>query len=37
MQDVAPPVKPFVDLNDEDVHWDLTQSLSYSQYLHLSP
>jgi tryptophan 2,3-dioxygenase len=35
MQDVAPPVKPFVDLNDEDVHWDLTQSLSYSQYLHL--
>jgi len=34
MQD-TPPVKPFVDLNDEEVHWDLTQSLSYSQYLHL--
>jgi tryptophan 2,3-dioxygenase len=29
------PVKPFVDLSDEDVHWDLTQSLSYSQYLNL--
>jgi tryptophan 2,3-dioxygenase len=28
-------VKPFVDLSDEEVHWDLTQSLSYSQYLHL--
>lgn len=35
MQDPIPPVKPFVDLNDEEVHWDLTQSLSYSQYLHL--
>jgi tryptophan 2,3-dioxygenase len=35
MQDPTPPVKSFVDLNDEDVHWDLTQSLSYSQYLHL--
>ena len=35
MQDPTPPVKPFVDLNDEEVHWDLTQSLSYSQYLHL--
>jgi len=35
MQDPPPPVKPFVDLNDEEVHWDLTQSLSYSQYLHL--
>jgi tryptophan 2,3-dioxygenase len=29
------PVKPFVDLSDEQVHWDLTQSLSYSQYLNL--
>lgn len=29
------PVKPFVDLGDEDVHWDLTQSISYSQYLCL--
>lgn len=35
MQDPTPSVKPFVDLNDEKVHWDLTQSLSYSQYLHL--
>jgi tryptophan 2,3-dioxygenase len=35
MQDPTPPVKPFVDLTDEEVHWDLTQSLSYSQYLHL--
>ena len=30
-----PPVKTFVDLRDEDVHWDMTQSLSYSQYLNL--
>jgi tryptophan 2,3-dioxygenase len=29
------PAKPFVDLSDEDVHWDLTQSLSYAQYLGL--
>ena len=29
------PVKPFVDLSDEDVHWDLTQSMSYAQYLGL--
>jgi tryptophan 2,3-dioxygenase len=35
MQDPTPPVKPFVDLKDEEVHWDLTESLSYSQYLHL--
>jgi tryptophan 2,3-dioxygenase len=27
--------KPFVDLSDEQVHWDLGESLSYSQYLHL--
>ncbi len=30
-----PAVKPLVDLSDEPVHWDLTRSLSYSQYLHL--
>ncbi len=29
------PVKPFVDLSDEEVHWDLRDSLSYSQYLNL--
>ena len=29
------PIKPFVDLSDEEVHWDLSQSLSYSQYLNL--
>jgi tryptophan 2,3-dioxygenase len=27
--------KPFVDLSDEEVHWDLGNSLSYSQYLNL--
>jgi tryptophan 2,3-dioxygenase len=27
--------KPFVDLSDEAVHWDLSNSLSYSQYLNL--
>jgi tryptophan 2,3-dioxygenase len=32
---VKPAVKPLVDLSDEPVHWDLTRSLSYSQYLHL--
>jgi tryptophan 2,3-dioxygenase len=30
-----PAVKPFVDVRDEAVHWDLTNSLSYSQYLNL--
>jgi tryptophan 2,3-dioxygenase len=35
MEGAAPPVKPFVDLSDEDVHWDLTRHLSYSQYLQL--
>jgi len=30
-----PSVKPFVDVSDEPVHWDLTHSLSYSQYLNL--
>jgi tryptophan 2,3-dioxygenase len=29
------PAKPFVDLSDEQIHWDLTNSLSYSQYLGL--
>ncbi len=29
------PVKPFVDLSDEAVHWDLGESLSYGQYLRL--
>jgi len=27
--------KPFVDLSDEEVHWDLGNSLTYSQYLNL--
>jgi tryptophan 2,3-dioxygenase len=27
--------KPFVDLSDEQVHWDLGNSLTYSQYLNL--
>jgi tryptophan 2,3-dioxygenase len=26
---------PVVDLSDENVHWDLSASLSYAQYLHL--
>ena len=30
-----PAVKPFVDVSDEPVHWDLSHSLSYSQYLDL--
>jgi tryptophan 2,3-dioxygenase len=30
-----PAVKPFVDVRDEAVHWDLSSSLSYSQYLNL--
>jgi tryptophan 2,3-dioxygenase len=33
--DVCPVGKPFVDLSDEHVHWDLSQSLSYSRYLKL--
>jgi tryptophan 2,3-dioxygenase len=28
-------MSPFVDLSDEEVHWDLTEALSYAQYLHL--
>jgi tryptophan 2,3-dioxygenase len=35
MSEDTPLVKPFVDLSDEEVHWDLSESLSYSQYLHL--
>lgn len=35
MEGVTPQVKPFVDLSDEAVHWDLSASLSYSQYLNL--
>jgi tryptophan 2,3-dioxygenase len=31
----TPVVKPFVDLSDEQVHWDLRDSLSYAQYLNL--
>jgi tryptophan 2,3-dioxygenase len=31
----TPQAKPFVDLSDEQVHWDLSESLSYSQYLNL--
>ena len=31
----GPAPKPFVDLTDEPVHWDLGDSLSYSQYLNL--
>jgi tryptophan 2,3-dioxygenase len=27
--------KPFVDLSDEQVHWNLNEALSYSQYLDL--
>jgi tryptophan 2,3-dioxygenase len=30
-----PAVKPFVDLSDEQVHWDLSNALSYAQYLNL--
>ena len=35
MNDPTPQVKPFVDLSDEQVHWDLTAHLSYAQYLKL--
>jgi len=31
----TPQIKPFVDLSDENVHWDLRDTLSYGQYLHL--
>ena len=35
MKRTTPQIKPFVDLSDEQVHWDLGESLSYSQYLNL--
>ncbi len=35
MSEIKPAAKPFVDLSDEQIHWDLTNSLSYSQYLGL--
>ena len=35
MSDSKSAAKPFVDLSDEAVHWDLSNSLSYSQYLNL--
>jgi tryptophan 2,3-dioxygenase len=35
MNETPPRVKPFVDLSDEEVHWDLGEALSYSQYLNL--
>ena len=35
MSEHEPVAKPFVDVSDEPVHWDLTHSLSYSQYLNL--
>ena len=35
MTEIKATAKPFVDLSDEEVHWDLSNSLSYSQYLNL--
>jgi tryptophan 2,3-dioxygenase len=35
MSEPIPAGKPFVDLSDEQVHWDLRDSLSYGQYLNL--
>ncbi|MDE2306063.1 MAG: tryptophan 2,3-dioxygenase [Gammaproteobacteria bacterium] len=35
MSEAPPPIKPFVDLSDEQVYWDLADTLSYGQYLHL--
>jgi tryptophan 2,3-dioxygenase len=35
MSERPEPTKPYVDLSDEAVHWDLSRSLSYGQYLHL--
>ncbi len=35
MSEPTVPAKPFVDLSDEAVHWDLGESLSYGQYLRL--
>jgi tryptophan 2,3-dioxygenase len=33
--ETKPAAKPIVDVSDEGIHWDLTHSLSYSQYLGL--
>jgi len=33
VRDTTPAPKPFVDLTDEAVHWELGESPSYSQYL----
>ncbi len=35
MSEPEPAIKPFVDVRDEAIHWDLANSLSYSQYLNL--
>ena len=35
MGETTPTPKTHVDLSDEAVHWDLSESLSYSQYLNL--
>ena len=35
VRDTTPAPKPFVDLTDEAVHWELGESPSYSQYLNL--
>lgn len=35
MNESTPEARPFVDLSDEQVHWDLSGALSYSQYLNL--
>src|SRR6202142_3162749 len=35
MSELNPAGKPFVDLSDEQVFWDLRDSLSYGQYLNL--
>jgi tryptophan 2,3-dioxygenase len=35
VSETKPAAKPFVDLSDEGIHWDLTNSLSYAQYLGL--
>ncbi len=35
MTETKPAAKPIVDVSDEGIHWDLTHSLSYSQYLGL--
>src|SRR5260370_38500498 len=35
MEGSTPRGKTFVDLSDEEVHWDLSEHLSYSQYLNL--